>query len=336
MFALPTSSQLLLTGLPIPKDFRKLPDHLIIQMIVSLTSQYRELVPDLSNPRIWTGLKTHFAERCLALRISGLYVRLYENDEYFTRLLFQYSFMEDLRQGLMELAKEAGYGDIVTQQVASANPEHLKTFLELFLEVMKEAVQEIDVAFNDWEGIEAKAKHYWKNVHSTLPPEEQRQVENDTQIFACQLFFVMHNSISVMAYGETLTSLVQRALAGGKGADIAMCKAVRVDNNLRQHPQFMARYLLASGKGESDFLRKFNNTAPPLTNKIRYPGLYFLLALLDGFGLLEGLTNPQLLDLCDHAHLDKWENRIEDDCYISKRRNEYLRHKFIQMSMHSN
>lgn len=334
MFPLPLQSQALVGLLPIPEDFRKLPNHLIIRLIVGLTSQYRELVPDLSNPLIWAGLKAHFAERCLALRISDLYVRLYENDQYFTRLLFRYSFMEDLRQALTELAEKAGYGDIVTQQVATANPEHLKAILELFLEVMNEVVQEIDVAFNDWEEVEVKAEHYWKNVHLTLPPEEQRQVENDTQIFACQFFFIMHNSVSVMAYGESLTSLVQRALAGGEGADIAMCKAVRVDNNLRQHPQFMARYLLASGKGESDFLRKFNNTAPPLTNKIRYPGLYFLLALLDSFGLLDGLSNPQLLDLCDHARLDKWENRIEDEGYLAKRRNEYYRHKFIQMSMH--
>jgi hypothetical protein len=289
----------------------------------------------LSSPRIWTGFKAHIAERYQALKISSLYVRLYENDEYFIRLLFHYSFMENIRQGLIELAEKSGYGDIVTQPVAAADPEHLRAFFKMFLEELHEVVQEIE-SCNDWERIEADGKHYWEHVHSTLPIEEQRQTEKNAQIFFCQFLFVIHNSISVMAYGETLSSLVQKALIGGADADIAMCKAVRVDNTLRQHPQFMARYLLASGKSESIFLRKYNNTSPPLTNKIRYPGLYFLLALLDGYGLLDRLTNPQLLDLCDHARLDKWENRIEDVGYLAKRRNEYQLHKFIRMSTHSN
>ena len=335
MFFLPAPSLTLISGLPIPEDFRKLPDHLIIRIIVLFTSKYRELVPDLSSPRIWAGFKAHIAERCQALKISDLYVRLYENDEYFTRLLFQYSFMEQFQKGLMELAEETGYSDLVTQQVSTADLERLRAFFNIILEELHEVVQEIE-SFDDWERIEADGKHYWEHIHPTLPLEEQRQTEKDGQIFFCQFLFGIHNSISVMAYGETLTSLVQRAIGGGADADTAMCKAVRVDNSLRQHPEFMARYLLAGGKSESAFLRKYNNTSPPLTNKIRYPGLYFLLALLDGYGLLDRLTNPQLLDLCDHARLDKWENRIEDEGYLAKRRNEYQRHKFIQMSTHSN
>lgn len=335
MFALPASTRALITGLPIPKDFRKLPDHLIIRVIVLFTSKYRELVPDLSSPRIWTVFKAHSAERCQALRISELYVRLYENDEYFTRLLFHYSFMENIQQNLIELAEETGYGDIVTQPLATVDPERLRAFFKIILEELHEVVQEME-GFDDWERIEADGKHYWEHVHPTLPLEKQQQAEKNAQIFASQFFFILHNSISVLAYGESLTSLVQRALAGGADADIEMCKAVRVDNNLRQHPQFMARYLLASRKSESDFLRRYNNTAPPLTNKLRYPGFYFLCALLDGFGLLDGLTNPQLLDLCDLARLDKWENRIEDEGYLAKRRNKYQRHKFIQMSTHTN
>lgn len=335
MFTLPAPSQALITGLPIPQDLRKLPDHLIIRMIVLFTSQYRELVPDLSSPRIWAGFKALVAERCRALKISDLYVRLYENNEYFIRLLFQYSFMETFQKELMEFAEATGYKDIATQQVATADPERLRAFFRIIIEEMHEFVQEME-DFDDWENIETDDKHYWEHVHSTLPIEEQRREEKDVQIFFCHFLFVVHNSISVMAYGETLSSLVQRALFGGADADIAMCKAVRVDNSLRQHPQFMVRFLLASGKSESAFLRKYNNTSPPLTNKIRYPGLYFLFALLDGYGLLDRLTNPQLLDLCDHAHLDKWENRIEDEGYLAKRRNEYQRHKFIQMSTHSN
>lgn len=334
MLAIPAPSQFLIAGLPLPKDFRKLPDHLLVRMAVSLTTKYRELVPDLSSPRIWTAFKAHVSERCHTLKISDLYIRLYENDEYPTRLLFHYSFMEDFQKQLTEIAGENGYSDLITQQVASASPERLHAFVECVLEFWRQSFEEIEDS--DWDQIEVEGKYYWEHIHPTLPLDKRQKTEKDAQIFACQFFFVLHNAVSVMAYGETLTSLVHRALAGGVDADVAMCKAVRVNNCLRQHPHFMARYLIACEKSEADFLRRYNNTAPPLTNKIRYPGLYFLLALLDDFGLLDRLSNPQLLDLCEHAKLDKWENRIEDDCYISKRRNEYQRHKYIQMSMHSN
>lgn len=334
MLAIPAPSQFLIAELPLPKDFRKLPDHLLIRMAVSLTSKYRELVPDLSSPRIWAAFKAHISERCHALKINDLYICLYENDEYPTRLMFRYSFMEDLRSHLIELADENGYGDLVAQPITSVSPERLRAFFDITLDMLQQFTQEIGNL--DWDQLEVEGKHYWEQVHPTLPVDVRQKTEKDAQIFACQFFFILHNSISVMAYGETLTSLVHRALAGGVDADISMCKAVRVNNCLRQHPHFMARYLMASEKSESDFLRRYNNTAPPLTNKIRYPGLYFLLALLDDFGLLDRLSNPQLLDLCELAKLDKWENRIEDDCYISKRRNEYRRHKYLQMSMHSN
>jgi hypothetical protein len=305
-------------------------------MIVGLTSKYRELVPDLSNPKIWAGFKAHTAERRQALKISDLCACLYDDDKCFSDLLFQYSFLDEMRQEFIKVAQEVGLAGVVTQQVESADPDQLRTLLEMFLEFTQNLTQEIDEVFTDGDTHESESTDYWKHVHPTLPPEEQRQAEKDMQLFATQFYFIVYNALSVMAYGESLTSLVQRALAGGDGADAAMCKAVRVDNNLRQHPKFMARYLFAANNSETGFLNKYNNTATPLTYKIRYPGLYYLFALLDNFGLLDQLSNPQLLDLCDHARLDKWENRIEDDGYLAKRRSEYLKRKFIQMSRHSN
>lgn len=339
MIVLPASSQALVAQLPIPKDLKGLPDHLLIRAIVLLTSKYRELVPDLSDARLWARFKAFTAEFCQALKITDYYTHLYESPEHSIQLLFQFSLIEEFQREMKECAIEAGYGDLVGQKVDDADPERLRAFSKIAFQKLGQAVtQELDELdeFDDWDQMEAEGKNYWQNVHPTLSTDEQRKAERDVQLFACLFLYILHNSISVMAYGELLSSLVQRALAGGPDAYIAMCKAVRVDNSFRQHPQFMARYLSASQKSESDFLRRYNNASPPLTNKIRYPGLYFLLALLDGFGLLDRLTNPQLLDLCDHARLDKWENRVEDAGYLAKRRNEYQRHKFIQQSTHSN
>lgn len=333
MLILPPSSQALIATLPIPKDFKKLPDHIVIKMAVNMTSRYREIVPGLSNPRIWKSIRIHIAERCNALKIVELSNRLYENPEYPIRLLFQFSFMERYQRIATRFARRAGFDDIATQQVSAADPMRLRAFLELLLNKVQTVVDGID-GFDDWDQFEAEAKRYWQDIHPTLPADERQQVERDTQLFACLVFFVLHNAVAVMAFGETLSSLVQRTLAGGADADSAMCKAVRVDNCLREHPRFMARYLVACQTSDVEFLYRYNNSTPPLSNKIRYPGLYFLLSLLDGFGVLARLTNPQLLDLTDHAGLDKWENRIEDVGYLGKRLSEYRRHKFVQMSMH--
>lgn len=235
---------------------------------------------------------------------------------------------------MIEFVREMGYGDIAQQKVAEADPERLREFTVFLLNgPLQEACEDLCEVLDDAD-FEAKAKLYWEVEFPALPPEEQLVVIKDTGIFISFIFFCLLNIISVMAYSESLSSLFKRAIAGGEDADEAMCKAVRVDNNLRQHPQFMARYLQASQMSERKFLLKYNDSSSPLTNRVRYPGLYFLLAFLDCYGLLDRLTNPQLLDLCDHARLDKWENRIEDAGYMGKRRNEYLKRKYRQLSMH--
>lgn len=333
MFTLPTPSQALVASFPVPRDLRALPDHLPIRMILGLTSKYMELVPDLSNPRIWVNYKSRVAERCQSLKIVDFYPRLYENNEYPVRLLFQFSYVDTYRQWALRLARRSGYEDVATQPVEIADPVRLRAFVELLLKRLDRLTKRID-RFDDWDRLEATCKHYWQEVHPNLPPDEQRLMEKDCQLFASLFFYILHNSVSVMAYGESLASLVQRALAGGADADKAMCKAVRVDNSLRRHPQFMERHHQAHGESDVDFLLAYNNPATPLTNRIRYPGLYFLFATLDGFGLLDQLTNGQVLDLCDHARLEKYQNRIEDEGYLAKRRIEYLRHKYIRMSMH--
>lgn len=325
MLVLPSESQALLTELPIPGDLRVLPNNILLHFIVSMTTEYRELVQDLSKPTAWSKMKKLFSERCEALKI-GNYVSLYEHPDRFISLAMKVSFVEDLKEIIASVAKENGLEDIASQSIENADPERLKAFTELALEAIMNWVVETDQHIDATD--ETSVEDYWKNTHPKLPLEEQQKVEKDVQISACLFMFGFHNAISVMAYGESLSSLVQRALSSGPDADLAMCRAVRVDNTLRHHPKFMERYLIATSNSDKRFINQYNLTSSPLTNKIRFPGLYFLLSLLDGFGILGQLSNPQLLDLCDHANLDRWENRIEDAGYMAKRRSAFIQHKF--------
>lgn len=338
MFILPAPSLAVVSELPIPKDLRQLPDNFILRAIAKSVADYPGLIPDLNKAPKWTAFKAFIGERCDALKITDFYIHLYENDEYPFRLLFQLSFMADAQQMLIELAEETGFGNLARQKVDEADPERLKTFMQTVVgEFLEELSESIDTA-DDWDQVEAEAKNYWSEVHPTLPLEEQQRGERDCQFTASLLLYFLHNTISVMAYGESLSSLVKRAIAGepGEEQDRAKCLAVRIDNNLREHPKFKERYLLATRKDDADFLRAYNNTTPPLAGGVRYRGLYFLFSILDCYGYLDRLSNRQVLDLCDHAKLDRWGARIEDESYLRKRREEYLRHKFVQKSRHSN
>lgn len=328
MIVLPPFLQAIIAELPIPNDLRVLPpNHLLLQFIVNMATEYRALVPDLDNPKVWIPLKARFAERCHALKIND-YIALYEHPEKFIPLALKISFLADFKEVITQVATERGYEDLLSQSIENADPERAKAFIEIVIEATMTWVVEVDEILdnNDTASIE----DYWKNIHPTLNIEEQRKVEADTQVFACVFLYGFHNAVSTMAYGESLSSLVQRALSDDLEADVAMCKAVRVDNALRQHPRFMERYLRATNESDSSFINRYNLTSSPLTNKIRFPGLYFLLSLLDGFGILGKLTNPQILYLCDHAKLDRWENRIEDAGYLSKRRSAFIEHKFFK------
>ena len=328
MITLPVASQALIAELPIPDDLRVIPPNFfILNFVIDMASEYRAIVSDLDHPKKWTSLKARFSERCIALKI-GDYISLYEHPDRFLGLALNVSFVAEFKVIIEQVAIDHGFEDLVRQPAESADPIRLKAFFDIAYERIIDWIMDVNQAFDESEIQESE--NYWNNIHPTLPTEEQKKAILDVQIFASVFFFGFYNAISVMAYGETLTSLVQRALSDDVDADIAMCKAVRVDNALRQHPKFMERYLQATNKSESKFLDRYNITSSPFTHKIRFSGVYFLLSLLDAFGMLGKLTNPQILDLCDHARLDRWENRIEDAGYLAKRRSTYLKHKFFE------
>jgi hypothetical protein len=328
MFALPPIHQQLLAGIPFPKDFRVLPDHFLIRTAVYFTNELRGLVPDFTTPKTWRKFRAYVTERRSSLKIGLLCTKLYEDESYPMNAFFHFSFMEEIRQEIEVFAKENGYGDLEGKDVANCDQERLREFLQLFMDcpvqgVCKQLVEK-EITETD---IEA-GKRFWEKVFPRLPLTAQATVLKDSGIYMALMLFFMHNSVAVMAYGETITSLFRRAVAAQDGSDDAMCKAIRIDSGLSEHPVFMARHQRAIQEGDESFLRRYNNTASPLPSKIRYPGLYAMFATLDAFGMLHSMTALQLLDLCDHAKLDRWENRIEDVGYVTKRRLEYLANKF--------
>jgi hypothetical protein len=340
MVILPNTSLALLSRLPltrssIPKDLHHPLQDVLIELIVLLTSRYRELASDLDQPSKWTKFKAFEAERINALKIGERYRDLYTTSDQVTTLIPQLSFMKVLRWEVTRLARANNLGGIVSQPVESADPEQLHDFVEMVMQIVKEAIEEMEDEV-DWDAARKEWERYWREEVPALPLRKRIRVERDAQIFFCLYLYVLHTAVSVMAYGETLSSLVQRALAatGSKESDDAMCKAVRVESALCDHPAFNDRYLVARRNGETDFLFHYNNTATPLTYTIRYPGLYLLMSLLDAFGLLDRITNEQLGHLCDRAKLDRWENRIEDATNLGKRRKEYQAKKFRKMSTH--
>lgn len=133
-------------------------------------------------------------------------------------------------------------------------------------------------------------------------------------------FFQM---LSVMVHGQKLTSLVRRAIAGDQDA---FCKALQVDKSLTvAHPKFLLLRQQAQDRGDWAFLKRIGEAEvkPVLRSRIRYPGLYVVFAMLDSMGCLDRFTHSEILDICDAAGLDRYQNRIEDVNYLTKRLLEY-------------
>lgn len=57
--------------------------------------------------------------------------------------------------------------------------------------------------------------------------------------------------------------------------------------------------------------------------------------MLESLGWLNDLTHSEILDICTAANLDRWENRIEDVNYLTKRLAGYRKYqKTGGVSMH--
>jgi hypothetical protein len=158
-----------------------------------------------------------------------------------------------------------------------------------------------------------------KAEFDALPLETQRETIRFLAFLWSAMLAGFHDTLSIMVHGERLTSLVPKAIAGD---DEAFCKAIQIDRQLyTHHPAFRRRIDTAHFANDEAFLRNVSYRLRAKTShgRIRYPGLWTVLSILDIFGWLDGsLTAEQILDICDEAGLHRFENRIEDANALNK------------------
>ncbi|MFZ2170989.1 MAG: hypothetical protein WAW61_15300, partial [Methylococcaceae bacterium] len=162
--------------------------------------------------------------------------------------------------------------------------------------------------------------------------EERVDICNRAICYLTFFLITFHNHLAIMVHGRKMTQLVTEAIQGN---DDAFVLAAQIDSTVLQSiPYFQERVTRARREGDSNFLDKlaYRQKIPPLQGKIRFRLLYLLFAMLDGMNILSDLTCSEILDICDAAGLDRWQNRIEDEGYLAKRLREYRRfqiHKSI-------
>jgi len=158
-----------------------------------------------------------------------------------------------------------------------------------------------------------------------LSSEEKTAVLQTAQYFLIYFYGFFYNYLSLMVHGQKLTTLVPLALQGDKKA---FCKAVHIDRNLLTgHPYFKDTYTRLQSGDDPGFLRSllYRIGNPHTQGKIRFPVLYMVFASLDSSNWLDDFTASEILDICDEAQLDRFQNRIEDESSLIKRRIEYRR-----------
>lgn len=159
----------------------------------------------------------------------------------------------------------------------------------------------------------------------SLPEIERTAAIKASSFFFAGVFSHFFNTLSLMTHGATLISLVKRAM---EGDDEAFGKAIQVDRFiLSHHPYFIARKQQAQDEGDVVFLRAlaYREANPNLKGKIQYPALFMLFGLLEQIGWLDKLKHDEILNLCDDIGLDRYQSRIEDTNYLTKRLADYRR-----------
>jgi hypothetical protein len=221
---------------------------------------------------------------------------------------------------LIALIGEEGFKKLNEGSATWAERE-VSEFIEEFAsdDTQDELLQELGIP-------ETEAEWIKQEQEFQALPEEQKAASIKTSSFFWSGFFAQFfNTLSLMTHGATLITLVKQALADD---DEAFCKAVQVDRFLlSHHPFFIARKQRAQDEGDTEFLSAlaYRESNPNLKGKIRYPALFMLFGVLESVKWLDKLKHEEILDLCDEIGLDRFQNRIEDVNYLTKRLADYRR-----------
>ena len=242
--------------------------------------------------------------------LASFYVTLYEDERKIPAVwMMGLMGLDDFNQ--LKADAESWSSEELNQFVETVSSEETE-------QVLVDAIH-IPTSDAEWKASEDGFK--------ALSLEEQRKINVQSSCFFSALFAQIFNVFAVMTHGATLHTLVVKAMSGD---DEAFGKAVQVDRFLlTHHPYFVARKARAQDEGDRSFLRNLSTREnnPNLKGRIRYAPLFLLFGMLDSMRWLDDLSNEEILTLCDEAGLDRFQNRIEDPMYVSKRLAEYRRYQ---------
>jgi hypothetical protein len=283
----------------------RLAKEVVRQFVIECAPQYTELLIELQDKGSWLRLPELLITVRDNLNIQN-YVELY-NDE---QRILVYLFLGFLgRDGLTQFSAELA---------AMSHEEQGELVNELVREVQG---LDLDTFWPDTEEARLAAKEEFDR----LPEEQKAEVVKRCQFFWSFVLAHFHNTLSLMIHGAKLTELVPQALAGDQKA---FCKAVQIDRSLTtHHPFFRSRRAQALERAEFSFINNiaYREKNPTYRGKISYPGVYMVFACLEAALWLDDVTHEEILEICDEAGLHRYQKRIDDVNYITKRLRDYRR-----------
>lgn len=292
-----------------------------IRYIKNLLPEYGEMLSEIEKNGGWIKLRPKLEQALKNLKIID-YAKFYVIENIMIKS-FMVAFFDPAE------VKE------LNQELEQASDQERTEFLDDWIETLEQADEDDLLGFKmpETPEEEAEALKLWE----TLNVEEQAEVSKRTACFLVFFMINFHNYLSIMVHGRKITQLVAEALQGN---DESFVLAVQIDPSAMQAiPYFSERENRARSEGDINFLDKlaYRRRIPPLQGKVRFRLLYLLFAILESMNWLDDLPHKEILDICEKAGLDRWQNRIEDVNYLTKRLREYRRsqhHKPIHESMH--
>lgn len=287
----------------------KLDKKLTREIIITVSPQYIELLRELQSNGGWVRLPEKFETVFRRMNLDN-YVLLFD-DERFISACF----------GLFLMGQQ-GFKDFNVELEAMSSERQSEFVSQWLSEIQDDKSWEhlLEGSFPDTPEKEAEALTQFNALS-----EEDRAESSKRAVWFWGLFFGwFYQYLALMLHGQKLTTLVSHAKAGSEDA---FALAVHIQPRLlKSHPYFRDRYEQARQNKEANFLKRVGtriaNQGGP--GRIQYPGLYVVFTILEVAGWLDGgFTHEEILKMCDQAGLDRWQNRIEDVTYLTKRLNEY-------------
>lgn len=289
----------------------------VVALVAQSAPMFLEILDDCKDAATWRKLSERFEEMRVRLKVDN-YVVMYEDEKRIGSALinaimsseeqqefareFAVASQEDQLEMMHDLGRPDGEGEKLAEEMFPEDPEAQKAQVE---------------AFNQ------------------LDEDGKREAVRRGQFLAGFLLAWLHEFLAVMVHGEKMTSLVPKALAGDEDAFL---KTIHIDKALMTlHPKFADRHRQAVLDGDRTLLDKisYRLAAPVTKGRVQLAGLFAVFAMLESLGWLSDLRHHEILDICDAARLDRWQNRIEDENAVTKALIKYRRYqKTGGVSMH--